>query len=857
MRIKESPKNWSPFDVLKRAFPFLFFAPIALAVTRLFAESYGVLDLRLGIFVMTVACITFGFIGVWWGAKSAEQIMTEDYRRLKQVEAEREIFFSTSLDMCVIAGMDGRFKRVNPVCKEILGYTPEEFCSIPYLDLIHPDDVEPTIREVKRQTHGEKVLSFENRYRTKDGQYRWLSWKSVPIGNTMYAVARDVTDQKNAHHEIHQNFKAVADNMTQLAWLTDSEGKILWTNKRWIELFRSEPRDLLNGEYWEQLIHPDDLIHYRTEVAKALNSRVEYQLKYRIRSNLDSEYRWFHRLSSPIKNSSGRVIKWVGTCTDIHDQKEQLRKVIESQKRNEVVVNNVNGILWAANSDGIITHYQGQGAQSIKIGPEDRVGKSIFEIGKLGQKFIDAIHGALAGRTSEIETERFDQWFMNYISPIKNVDGVVEGIVGLAINITHQKKLEAEVREKQNENDRIQLDIRSANEASKLKSEFLANMSHEIRTPINGVLGMSDLMLNTSLTEEQRDYAECIRTSADNLLAVINDILDLSKVEAGKVELELIDFDLEALIRETIKNLRFTAQQKNLPIGFEMDGSFTRYLKGDSGRIRQVLTNLISNAVKFTDRGEVGVRLKLLFEKDGRCSFVVSVHDTGIGIAEASFGRLFKSFSQADASTTRRYGGSGLGLSISKNLIELMDGKIGVESEKGYGSVFWFTLDLEMGALIGANDQLKNRVKITRLENAKSFRILFAEDNVINQKIVMKQLENLGYQVDNVFNGKEAINALKARHYDLVLMDCQMPELDGYDATRSIRENAISSFSKIPIIAMTANAINGDRQKCLDAGMNDYVSKPISMEQLRVVIEKWLPISNSNHLVSSVSDVQV
>ncbi|GAX61102.1 signal transduction histidine kinase-like protein [Candidatus Scalindua japonica] len=706
----------------------------------------------------------------------------------------------------------------------------------------------------------------------------------------------------------------------------------------------------------------------------------------------NGELYWEHANISPIQNKAGETTHFVAVKEDISERiriEENLSKLSEAVKQspNSVMITDIEGNIEYVNPK--FTELTGYTVEE-SLGQTPRILKS----GKTPLKDYEHLWKTIKsgeewrGEFCNKKKNGVLYWEYTSISPVNNDAGYITHFVAVNEDVTQRKHMEEMLR--RGEKNAL-AKMKSATEAQKraeianqAKSEFLANMSHEIRTPMNGIVGMTDLLLDTKLTNEQREYARVVQNSTDALLSIINDILDFSKIEVGKLEIENIDFDLRIAEESTIDLFAFKAKKKGLIFSCFMSPEVPSLLHGDPGRLRQVLNNLTGNAIKFTHKGEVSVNMTMAEETDSHVTVRFDIRDTGIGIPDDRMDRLFKPFSQADTSTTRKYGGTGLGLSISKQIVALMGGQIGVESEEGKGSTFWFTAVLrkqpdqlqrpfELGSIkkfrvlivddnntnryifrmyleswsclveeaassdeaikklaaatkegnpfrvalldycmpeidgellcreiktdpelqdlvlvmlasvgrrgdaehfkrMGVAAYLTKPVKKMQLfdclrivtgesgkdgketegqivtqysiseDHKQRIRILLTEDNVVNQKIALRILgKKLGYHADLATNGREAVESLEKFDYDLVLMDCQMPVMDGYEATGTIRDlNSAVRNHNIPIIAMTANAMKGDREKCLEAGMNDYVSKPINVQKLAEAIDRNL-----------------
>ncbi len=431
--------------------------------------------------------------------------------------------------------------------------------------------------------------------------------------------------------------------------------------------------------------------------------------------------------------------------------------------------------------------------------------------------------------------EEYQQWLSQ-----------VGSVVVIAVERHHFEQ------ERQQLIEQLQDALKKAQAASEAKSRFLATMSREIRTPMNGILGMGRLLLQTPLTDEQCDYLRTLQSSAEHLLALLNDILDLAKLESGQMSLDCARLELPALVQDVVRLFRAKAVQQGLSLETHIDPRVPSWVRGDPVRLRQILANLIGNALKFTHTGGVTIRVQPVHPPDGESAHAASesllhfaVQDTGIGIPPDKLDTIFEPFVQADSTTTRQYGGTGLGLAICKQLVEMMGGRIGVQSEPGKGSTFWFEVPLEPVEAIPERDTAAPAAELPPLP---PLRVLLVEDNAINCKVAARMLEQLGCQVEIATNGREAVEKTAEQTYDLVLMDCQMPEMDGYEATRRIREREQGTGRHQLIIALTAHASASDREQCLACGMDDYLEKPILRERLEATLRTWFIPSPESEL---------
>ena len=672
------------------------------------------------------------------------------------------------------------------------------------------------------------------------------------IGSRIILLAmEDITERKQLETEI-QDAREYAENIVETVReplvVLNSDLKILTANHSFYDTFKGTPEETIGNFIYDLGNRQWDIPKLRVLVEEILPNdtvfngyEVEHDFLDIGRKTILLNARQIFR-----ENIGSHII--LLAMEDITERKQLEAEIQDAREYAENIVETVREPLVVLNSDLKILTANHSFYDTFKGTPEETIGNFIYDLGnrqwdipKLRVLFEEILPLETVFNGYEVEHDFPGIGRKIILLNARQIfrENIGSHIILLAMeDITERKRTE----------EALNITKEQAESASRAKSEFLSNMSHEIRTPMNGVIGMVQLLAMTDLDKEQLEYVNVLKMSGKNLLSLINDILDLSKIEAGKIELETIDFDLQTETMGTVNILFLRAHEKGLDLVSLIDPDVPLLLKGDAGRLRQILTNLIGNATKFTPKGSVTLHIQKDCEDEASVTLRFMIRDTGIGIAADKLEMIFDPFTQADGSTTRSYGGTGLGLAISLQLVELMGGSIGVESVEREGSTFWFTAVLEKQTGVGSaprgcpdsGDHVG--LPLPKIPTGNNNSLLLAEDEPTNQMVIKTILTKFGYLVDVANNGSEAINALENNDYALVLMDCMMPVMNGYEATAVIRDQ-ISKVRNhaIPVIALTANVMREDRDKCLEAGMDDYLAKPLEFTELQVMLEKWVP----------------
>ena len=748
----------------------------------------------------------------------------------------------TSPSFIFVKDAAGNFTFVNTECANLFGRTVDEMVGFNVNNFYTREEEWAFYNKVDEQVIKEgKEVRLTEKFTKPNGEVVWLSTIKKPlISNNgevqVLGISTNITEQRQAQQRIEESeelFRLLSENSKDLISLHEPNGRYIYVSKACKEMLGYEPEELI-GRMPSEIMHPDDILLVSQKVntdylLENNNILVQHRL---IRK--DGIVQWVETNIKPILNEQGEVVKIQSAVRDIAERKKADEAIKTNEKKYRDLIKYSRAFICTHNMDGLLQEVNPHMLDMLGYTSDEMVGFSLKNFiptrhqDNLKQylrmfKTRNIVEGVLTVLNKE-QKERY-LFYKNYKVEEPDTEPY---IICIAQDITDRMHTEQHLKKAKE----------AAEESARVKENFLANMSHEIRTPMNGIMGMVGLLEKGTLNPDQKNYIKIIKQSAENLLVIINDILDIAKIEAGKLELEEIPFNISETVKAAYQTLIYKAEEKGLTYQLNKLETSSKVLLGDPYRLNQVLLNLLNNAIKFTERGSVTLSTRIVDESDDSLTLEFAVTDTGVGISEDKLDYIFEGFTQAYSSTTRKYGGTGLGLSICRNLVQMQGGRIWVESEESEGSTFKFELTYPKYKNTDFVSPEKEEVVFSSM---KGVRVLLAEDNEVNIFLAKSIMENWQFKVDVAQNGIDAVRLAQENTYDIVLMDIQMPELSGLDAAQMIRLNPDKAKASVPIVALTANALKGDAEKYLSIGMNDYISKPFEEEALFLKIANLLP----------------